>query len=159
MDIVECLRACGSEVRDRLPEVNRGGCCVYAANVAMALEAAGLTVWGVLTSQLRGTDDLNMVREQDRPKTLLQWNNAGILIGHVMVQFELDNRVWTHDCTRTTCDQVRKDFAFNEPLVPGYITVAEMVSIAAARKGWNLVFNRRSGSPTIRAAVRRHLCA
>ena len=57
-DLIEKLRACGTEAVAKLPHLNHGGCGVYAANVAMALEERGLTVWGVITSCLRD-DDLN----------------------------------------------------------------------------------------------------
>jgi len=122
----------------------------------MALEARGLTCWGVLTSFLRD-DDLNVVRNQSKPHTLREWNEAGVLIGHMMVQFEYERRVWSHDARNTVTGRVKYEPTFGGRLVPGYVTVAEMVAIASRPLGWNPAFHRRSGLPLIRAAVKRHL--
>lgn len=76
--LIERLRACNTEVIAKAPNVNHGGCGVYAANVAMALEEHGLTVWAVLTSRLRD-DDLNVVRNESKPnlnKTLEHDSNV-----------------------------------------------------------------------------------
>jgi hypothetical protein len=142
---------------ERIPEINRGGCAVHAANIAIALEDAGMTVWGVVSSALRD-DDLNVVRNETRPHTLYQWNNAGVYMNHVLVQFEHKGKVWTHDVKNTTDKRLRKEPTFGGSLCPGYLTVPELVKIAMARKGWNPAFNRRSGTPAIRAAVWRHIC-
>jgi hypothetical protein len=157
-DIIARLRACGADVTSRVPEVNKGGCGVYAAKVAMALEDAGLTVWAVVSSALRD-DDLNVVRNESRPYTLNQWNGAGVYMSHVLVQFEHRGRVWTHDARNTTCRKTKQEPSFGGRLVPGYLTVPELVTIAMARKGWNPAFDRRSGIPVVRTAVRRHLSA
>ena len=124
----------------------------------MALEARGLTCWAVITSLLRD-DDLNAVRNQSKPRTLREWNDAGVLIGHVMVQFEYNGRIWRHDARNTVLAKSRREPTFGKLLCPGYLTVPELVTIAAARTGWNPAFSRRSGVPAIRAAVRRHLGA
>ena len=155
-DLIERLRACGSEVLANAPLVNHGGCGSYAAGVAMALEERGLTVWAVITSLLRD-DDLEVVRNQSSPRTLRAWNDAGVLIGHVLVEFEYNGRVWRHDARNTVRAKSRREPTFGKLLCPGYLTLPELVSIAAARKGWNPAFRRRSGVPVIRAVVRRHL--
>ena len=136
------------------PLVNHGGCAVYASHVAQALEARGLTVWAVLTSQLRD-DDLNIVRNQSKPRTLRQWNDAGVLIGHVMLQFEHEGRIWSHDARNTCIGRIKYEPTYGGRLVPGYLTVPELVSIASQPWGSNPAFDRRSGVPVNRAAVRR----
>lgn len=155
-DLIERLRACGSEVIANAPLVNHGGCAVYASHVAQALEARGLTVWAVITSMLRD-DDLNIVRNQSKPRTLREWNDAGILIGHIMLQFEHEGRIWSHDARNTCTGRIKYEPTYGGRLVPGFLTVPELVNIAAARKGWNPAFRRRTGVPAIRAAARRHL--
>ncbi len=157
-DLIERLRACGAEVIANAPLVNHGGCAVYASHIAQALEARGLTVWAVITSLLRD-DDLNIVRNQSKPRTLREWNDTGVLIGHVLVEFEYNGRVSRHDARNTVLAKSRREPTFGKLLCPGYLTVPELVSIAAARKGWNPVFRRHTGVPAIRAAVRRHLDA
>ncbi len=124
----------------------------------MALEERGLTVWAVITSQLRD-DDLNIVRNQSNPRTLREWNDAGVLIGHVLVEFEYNGRVWRHDARNTVLAKSRREPTFGKLLCPGYLTIPELITIAAARTGWNPAFRRRTGVPVIRAAVRRHLRA
>ena len=155
-DLIERLRACGSEVIANAPLVNHGGCAVYASHVAQALEARGLTVWAVITSMLRD-DDLNIVRNQSKPRTLREWNNAGVLIGHVVIEFEYNGRIWRHDARNTVRANSRREPTFGKLLCPGYLTIPELVTIAAAKTGWNPALSRRSGVPAIRAAVRRHL--
>ena len=154
--LIERLKAVGDCVMKHAPRVNNGGCAVYAAAVAAHLADRGITTWGVLTSQLR-KDDLHTVREQDEPHTLDDWNSSGVFIGHVMIQFEHNSRVWTHDTRRTTCGRVHKDSCFGERLCPGYLTIPELVTIADQPEGWNPVFRRETGIPVIQAAVRRHL--
>ena len=155
-ELIERLRACVGEVLANAPLVNHGGCAVYATHVAQALEARGLTCWAVITSLLRD-DDLDVVRNQSKPRTLRQWNDAGVLIGHVMVRFEYNGRIWRHDARNAMRAKSRREPTFGKLLCPGYLTVPELVSIAAVRKGWNPAFCRRSGVPAIRAAVRRYL--
>jgi hypothetical protein len=157
-DLIERLRSCGTEVLACAPNVNHGGCGYYAAHVAMALEERGITVWGVITSCLRD-DDLNIVRNQSKPHTLRQWNDAGVVIGHILVEFEHNGRIWRHDARNTVCAKSRREPTFGKLLCPGYMTTPELVSIATARTGWNKAFNRRAGMPVIRTAVRRHLRA
>ena len=124
----------------------------------MALEERGLTVWAVITSQLRD-DDLNIVRNESKPRTLRDWNNSGVLIGHIMVQFEHEGRIWSHDARNTCTARIKYEPTYGGRLVPGYLTVPELVSVASQPWGWNPAFSRRSGVPAIRAAVRRHLGA
>lgn len=157
-DLIARLRACGAEVLASAPTVNHGGCGVYASHVAQALEARGLTVWSVITSQLRD-DDLNIVRNQSKPRTLREWNDAGVLIGHVMLQFEHEGRVWSHDARNTCTGRIKYEPTYGGRLLTGYLTLPELITIAAARKGWNPTFRRRSGVPAIRAAVRHYLGA
>lgn len=152
------MRTCGADVIRQVPLVNHGGCGYYAAQVAMALEARGLTCWAVLTSQLRD-DDLNVVRNELKPYLLREWNDAGILIGHIMLQFEHEGRVWSHDTRNTCTGRIKYEPTYGGRLVPGYLTTPELVTIANARTGWNPAFCRRSGVPMIRAAVQRHLHA
>ena len=73
------------------------------------------------------------------------------------MEFEYNGRVWRHDARNTVRAKSRREPTFGKLLCPGYLTVPELVSIAAARKGWNPAFRRRTGAPVIRAAVRRHL--
>ena len=124
----------------------------------MALEERGLTVWAVVTSQLRD-DDLNIVRNQSKPRTLREWNDAGVLIGHVLIEFEYNGQVWRHDARNTVRAKSRREPTFGKLLCPGYLTILELITIAASKTGWNPAFSRRSGAPVIRAAVRRHLHA
>jgi hypothetical protein len=155
-DLIRRLRATGAEVLAGAPNVNHGGCAVYASHVAQALEARGLTCWGVLTSSLRD-DDLHVVRNQSKPRTLREWNDAGVLIGHIMLQFENAGRVWSHDARNTCTGRIKYEPTYGGRLVPGYMTVPELAAIASRPSGWNPAFCRRSGVPVIRAAVRRHL--
>jgi hypothetical protein len=157
-DIIARLIACSADVQESIPDVNRGGCAVYAAQIAMALDETGATVWGVLSSALRD-EDLNVVREECRPHTLHDWNAAGVYMNHVLVQFELRGTVWTHDAVNTTDAALRREPTFGGPLCPGYLTVPELVKIATSRRGWNPAFDRRTGLPIIRSAIRRHLCS
>lgn len=155
-DLIGQLRTCGAEVIANAPLVNHGGCAVYASHVAQALEARGLTVWAVLTSCLRD-DDLNVVRNESKPHSLREWNDCGVVISHVLIQFEHKGKVWMHDARNTVPAKRRREPTFGKLLCPGYMTVPELVAIATARTGWNPAFGRRAGVPGIRAAVRRHL--
>ena len=124
----------------------------------MALDDLGVTTWAVVSSALRD-DDLEIVRNESRPRTLHQWNNAGILMSHVLVQFEHNGKVWMHDAANTVRATSRREPTFGKLLCPGYLTVPELVAIAATKAGWNPKFSRRTGTPVIQAAVRRNLHA
>lgn len=154
--LVESLKSCGRMVLEHAPEVNHGGCGVYAAKVAMALQDRGIEVWGVISSPLRN-DDLNIVRNESNPRTVRQWNDAGVIFNHVLVQFEHRGRIYTHDARNTSAGKLKREPTFGGLICPGYLTVPEMVTLAAHPKGWNSAFDRKAGIPVIKKAIRRFL--
>lgn len=155
MQLIEQLRVLGTETENAIPELNSGGCCVYAAAVAKRLQRLGVPVWGVASDQYRRAN-VNVARLRNKPKTMSEWNSAGVGFNHVLIQFVHDGKIWTHDSGTTTDDKLSSDPNFGYPLSEGNLTVGELTALAAS-DGWSHWFDRESGVPVIHNNIAKHL--
>lgn len=157
--LVDDLRELGAHVEGLLPDVNSGGCCVYAAYVARRLHRLGVPAWGVVSNRDidPGNADLNAIRRKRKPRNVRDWNNSGVIFSHVLVQFVEGGQIWTHDTGTTTDRVLERDPTLNRPMMAGYLTVSELSALSSNQDGWNDMFDRDEGIPVIRAAVREYL--
>ncbi|MGA8940077.1 MAG: hypothetical protein WB439_13030 [Acidobacteriaceae bacterium] len=123
------LKRCGRNVARKIPSVNHGGCAVYAAMVASALERAGVSAWGVVMGPPSG--DLDRVRQNGAPGSVQGWNRQGVFFTHILVQFEFRGEVWTHDVGHTLTRFEQQCTAPEHRLLPGRLTVQELRLLAA----------------------------
>jgi hypothetical protein len=163
MEIVDKLNALGKEVMTRYPLINCGGCCVYAAMVAEALQNQGIEVRGIVSAW--SAESLNSngitldhIRPAIKSNTLEEWNKHGIRFNHVGV--ELVIRKEGKRVTKKHYDSKGVKGASKKlddmPIYKGRLTLTELKALARKRKGWNDSFNRRA-IPEIRKLVKKHL--
>ena len=91
------LKRCGRSVQRKVPNVNDGGCSVYASMVASALERAGIKAWGVVMGP--ATAYLDRAREISSPRS---WS---LLRAHPRAVRALHNCIgagWHCRCERCT---------------------------------------------------------
>lgn len=156
--VVDALDEMGRELDRKVPDLNYGGCCVYAANVARALINAGIPAWGRALSWRHGEGpSVEEVRREigDNWTSNLQWEEHGVIFGHVQVQFELDGKTYTTDSHGTYEGQGYR----GDDMSPGRIRVEELEKLAATPVGWNSDFNRDKGIPAVQQIVHRYLDA
>ncbi len=140
MNLIWMLNQIGSTVYEKYPTVNSGGCCVYAAAIAVHLQRLGCPV-----RILVGDDSDEVCIDEIRPSvgcnTVEEWNNNGLYFGHVIVEFEYEGITYHYDCAGVTSpDSVTVTYGY--AIVDGYLTVDEAVDLAACNDGWNSRFDR-----------------
>jgi len=156
MNLIDTLRDVGRDTLSEFSTINWGGCCVYAAVVAAWLQEHDITTWGLVADKKQSPSAVDSARPKD-PLFVSNWNDNGITFFHVMVQFEHEGKVWTHD-TESTIDnelECKAVTQFSNKICPGYLEVAELVSLASDSH-WNSQFDR-SLIPSVAKRVWRNL--
>lgn len=154
--VIDALDAMGRELDRKEPNLNRGGCCVYAAQVARALIDAGIPAWGrALAYDARYGPSVDAVRSElpSDWSSNEDWETRGVIFGHVQVQFELDGKRYTNDSHGTYEGEGRRA----EDMAPGRLHVEELERLAASPVGWNDDFDRDEGIPRVQETVHRYL--
>jgi hypothetical protein len=160
MRIVNTLNRLGNEVLNKYPEINWGGCCVYAALVAKELCNQGHDVSGIVASRCANRDSstpTNIVtaRPHVKKNTVRHWQNNGISFSHVglEIKFKRSKRVFHYD---TAGVHLSSDALDNMPIYEGRLAVEELASLARYPKGWNDSFDRQH-IPALRRLVKLRL--
>lgn len=159
--LIEMLNALGEEAETTINNLNSGGCAVFAAHVGYHLKYRA----GISNVRLRighsFADECDQIPtiEEARKNThsnanAHDWNDVGVHFGHVIVEFELDDRVYHYDSSGVTrAAGVTENFGF--VLHKGALTIEEGLQIACDPSGWNSSFNR-SQIPTTIDIISRH---
>lgn len=160
MKIVDTLNSLGNEVLNKYPEINYGGCCVYAALVAKALRIQGHNVSGIVASWGAGATsspsrNIMTARPLVKKHTLRHWQDTGIRFSHVglEIKFKRSKRVFHYDTAGVRLSSNELD---NMPIYEGRLAVEELASLARYPKGWNDSFDRQ-GIPALRKLVNLRL--
>lgn len=162
MNIIDKLNDLGKEVLRRYPDINYGGCCVYAAMIVAALHKHKIKAQGIVASwEAESLNNAGMsidaVRGNMVNKTHDEWNSNGVAFSHVGVEFEYKGRVRTvkkHYDTHGV--HSAKKVLDNYPIYNGRLTLEELRILAGTKKGWNSCFDRKD-IPAIRKLVKAHL--
>lgn len=163
MNIVDKLNALGKEVMARYPLINCGGCCVYAAMVAEALQKQGIEANGIVSAWSAGPLNNNgitidHIRPGIKSNTMAEWNKHGIRFNHVGVEFVIREK--GKRAAKKHYDSKGVKRASTEldemPIYKGRLTLVELKDLARKRKGWNDSFNRDC-IPELRKLVKAHL--
>lgn len=149
---IEQLRKLSSQIQHNVPDVNLGGCCVVAVEIAQHLRNKFPTK--IRVSNSWGTHDdtpLELIAEAvDDIDDLYCWMENGVGMGHVFVEFEHNGRSYYMDSTGVHAASGR-DPAFRWPLYAGQLPL-DVAKRLADYGDWNHTFNR-SYVPRIRAYV------
>lgn len=151
------LRRLGAAVNKRFPNVNYGGCGVYAAAVARALEKHGVKVEVCVPED---SDPLVVVRANlanNRNPSARDWWGAGLCGAHLGVRYRNGTRWYTHDTEAIWPgrDVFGKSAGSEGPryrAAPEGLTPDEAWGMASTAEGWNIAFSRRD-VPKVRRMV------
>lgn len=161
VSLLQKLEDLGEFVSSREPRVNSGGCCVFAACVGSRLASLGIPSWGVVADSSTKVDIATARRNGNtngrRLSTPTDWYSVGVGFNHVLLQFAYEDAVWTYDAEHLVQGTPHQDPTLGNPIVPGYLTIAELRRLAATPVGWNSMFPRETGIPLIRRAVKKYL--
>lgn len=146
----------GKAVQDRYPEINDGGCCVYASLVGEHLRIRHVPVKIIVSSENGKEVDLDEVRHKIYDPGYKEcWNLHGVNFNHVGIEFEYQGKKYHHDTVQTVR---RQKILMEWPIYRGYLTVQEAKKLAAESSNWNSCFDR-SGIPHIETLIRFHMRA
>jgi hypothetical protein len=157
MSLVSQLNKLGKAVNKEYPNVNYGGCCVYAALVAEALLLHKVNVRGIVASReahyFNIYNSIDDIRPHIKHHTLDRWQDNGVDFSHIGLEFEVNGKRRHYDSNGVK--MARRHFD-SMPIYTGRLQVYELVKLAGKAQGWNSCFNRRH-IPKIRAMVQEYL--
>jgi len=161
MGIVTKLNQLGNDVMERYPDLNKGGCCVYAAMIVAALKKHDITARGIVASYgarkpgWLTTDiaTINKARKNIQKNTLQEWQENGISFAHVGVEFSINGVKKHYDSSGVRAAGRKLD---DMPIYDGRLEYKELRAVAAKKDGWNTSFNRRD-IPALRKLVKSRL--
>jgi hypothetical protein len=142
MDLKQRLNRLGKDVNRLYPDINHGGCCVYAAMVVAELRKQKIPAVGIVAAwdakeECRSIDE---ARNNLQKNTLRDWNDNGIYFNHVGVEFELNGVKKHYDSNGVHKVRNKLD---NMPIYPGRLRYKELKELASCKEGWNPSFDRK----------------
>jgi len=162
MSIITKLDLLGKEVLRRYPEINNGGCCVYAAMIVAALHKHKIKASGIVASwraeKLNSIgSSIDSVRSNITKNTYTEWNKNGVNFSHVGVEFEYKARIRTakRHYDANGCHPVSSALD-GMVIYKGRLTLGELRELAGTKKGWNDSFDRKD-IPELRKLVNSFL--
>jgi hypothetical protein len=161
MDIVAKLNKLGNDVMERYPNINYGGCCVYAAMITAALKKHGIEAKGIVASYGAGKPKwmskdiatINKARKNIQKNTIHEWQMNGISFAHVGVEFKIDGKKKHYDSEGVRPASKVLD---KMPIYAGRMEYIELRALAGKKDGWNTSFNRKD-IPALRKLVKARL--
>ena len=153
MSLIETLNKLGNRINRWYPDVNHGGCCVYASIVGEELRERGIEVrvivaaWEAKKNIDKARKSVNNIHQKN------EWNAEDIYFNHVGIEFKYKGRTYHYD-TDGVNPKSKMLGDFN--VYPGRLSVDEAKVLADEREGWNDSFNRRS-IPKLRKHIRSYL--
>ena len=154
MNITETLEKVGKDVHRRWPNINNGGCCVFASIVGTELKNMGIPVKGIVSSHSSGNISLAAVRRRlERHANIWQWSDNCVWFNHVGLEFKLDGEKYHYDTSGVWKPNRYLD---GMPLYRGHMRIEELRVLSLSDDGWNPRFNRQH-IPKIEQYVKRAL--
>lgn len=133
----------GKRINRTYSYVNRGGCCIVAAEFARPLKQIFPSTNIIVGSyKWEQAQDLEKVRKLIGSNSFRQWTKHGIDFTHVLLEFEFEGKMYQFD----TCDGVvpRKDTTILDlRILDGHLTLSEAQDLAHSPVGWNEMFDRK----------------
>lgn len=150
MSITKLLKQIGEEVNQEVPNLNCGGCCVYAAKVGAALEKQGYEVKIIVK---KGTRNTTRIGNDFSIRCPLQAEDTlPVSFDHVGVAVKVGKSWYTHDSVVTK--RSTKTFGlWNDAVADVYFTVKQAKSFASVDI-WNDCYPRRKGNSAINRIIK-----
>ena len=149
MNLARALTTLGHKVERKHPDINWGGCGVFAALVAKRLKKhfdVKIRVGNDITPEV-AIDD---IRTRVESNTVDEWNCEDMWFSHVVIEFQWKGKTYHYDTTGLH-EASDTTYMGGYPIVEGHLTVREMTELARS-KGWNTSFDRDS-IPEIRKTI------
>lgn len=125
---------------DFIPDINRGGCCRFAARLGRRLAELGVPVYGIVayggfTSAFATIEEARTNVDLD-PLDVDSWNEYGVSFNHVGLRFKADGEWFQCDSTGVTGI---KPLLGRFEVTEGKLTVEELwhLSERASPGSWN----------------------
>jgi hypothetical protein len=155
MDLIDSLNVLGRRINRWYPEINHGGCCVYASIIGEELRRRNIDV-RIIVASYSAKVNLDKVRTKlGNTNRKEDWNGRSVYFTHVGVEFVYKGKTFHYDSDGVT----RKGKNLKEwRIYPGRLSVDEAKGLADEPVGWNESFNRNK-IPSLRRHVRRFMGA
>jgi hypothetical protein len=153
------LRHLQAYMQDNHPNINRGGCGVFAFMVGEKLQGLGLEV-DIITpcGMYEGVPAKDIRAKVGSLNNASEWGNNGLSLWHLAVRFKTKSGiVYTYDSDgfkRSSDDFGKNDRFCTDPEFGSGLTVEETKEISMNPEGWNTSFPRRT-IPEIQAEIDR----
>jgi hypothetical protein len=155
MNLFETLNTLGNRINRWYPEVNSGGCCVYASMIGEELRKRGIEV-RIIVAAYSATKDIDKARKRvNNIHQKSEWNAEDIWFNHVGVEFQHEG-VWYHYDSDGVNPKSKKLGSFT--VYPGRLSVDEAKVLADEPEGWNWSFDRNK-IPAMKRHVKKYLAA
>ena len=155
MDLIESLNTLGQRINRRYPEINKGGCCVYASLIGEELRKRGIEV-RIIVAAWGANKNLDKVRPRlMKTDRKVEWNDNDVYFNHVGVEFRHKGKTFHYDSDGVN-PKSKKLKSYD--VYPGRLSVDEAKLLAAEPEGWNDSFGR-SKIPSLKRHVRSYLAA
>ena len=155
MDLIESLNTLGQRINRWYPEINEGGCCVYASLIGEELRKRGIEV-RIIVAAWGANKNLDKVRPRlMKTDRKVEWNDNDVYFNHVGVEFRHKGKTFHYDSNGVNPKSKKlKSYV----VYPGRLSVDEAKLLAAEPEGWNDSFGR-SKIPSLKRHVRSYLAA
>jgi len=145
MDLIKLLSDVAKRVNEKIPGINSGGCCVFAAEVYPYLKGLGLK------PKIRVADrfivkecTIEKVRRKVNDRgNIDDWNDNGLWFGHVVCEFEYKGKSYFFDSKKVYVKKEECEGVLKFNLYKGNLTYNEGVMLASSSRGWNRSFDRK----------------
>lgn len=149
------LNSLGRDVFNRFKRINHGGCCIYATMIVRELQRQNIECGGIAIGENNfDLPKIDTVRKKIKKHTASEWNNNGISLNHVAVEFVINGKKYHYD---TTGVRLAGSHLHGKLVYEGRFTFAEMQTMSKQGKNcWNHMFDRKN-IPAIRVMVEKAL--
>ncbi len=145
------LQDLADKVLDQFPNINYGGCCIFAAYVARELQHH-YKIRIIAFSKNRDGDNIDSVRPLIKNNIPSEWRDNGCSFNHIAIEIT-DNKgiIWNYDA----CGVFPADGSISSlQQLKGSLSIEEALELANSIE-WSKDFNRND-IPAIRNLILKH---
>lgn len=155
--VTTVLNRIGRRVNFLFPNINHGGCCVFAAIIGTELKRLGISARGIVASYYSdvGKSNIDSARENVSENIPWEWEESGVYFTHVGVEYDINGTVKHYDSNGVKRKGSRLLYL---KIYDGRLTVDELKELSRTSKGWNPSFVRKD-IPAMRRLIKEEMAA
>ena len=138
--LIRDMKRLAKEVNSNIPNINYGGCAIFAGLVGKRLSKY-YDVWIVVYSCKSGKD-LDNIKLLLKSNSVKEWNRNGIDFGHIVIEYK-DRRGVVRQYDSCGIYPADGSICFTQDRVAGFLSVNECNELAADKYGWNPQFSKK----------------